>query len=182
MRSSSSARNSSAPKLSKLLPLRLSSKWRLLAASWSRRPATARFTTSMSHPKVTYFCILLHMRPACLRWPLPPATRSPKRDRSSTLSLLAPLESLNVLESHVPRWRRPWLHRSRRRFSTQTPLHRLRLLPLLQTRKLCMRCFNSRHMAPRCHWPRLPRLRLSQLYCLTLLKPPAEKRPQPIRP
>ena len=81
IRSNSCARNSSAPKRSKLLPSRHSSKWRLLAASWSRQLATARLTTSMLHPTVNNFCTRLHMRQAFLRWLLPLATRVPMRDR-----------------------------------------------------------------------------------------------------
>ena len=104
MRSSSSTRHSSALKHSKLLPSRLNSKWRLLAVSWSRRPATARFTTSTSIPTVLHLCIFQDMIPACLWWPLPPATRTPMRDRSSTFSLPAPPELLNTLESRASRW------------------------------------------------------------------------------
>ena len=89
MRSSSSACNSSATNLSKLLQLRLSSKWGLLAVSWSRKAAMARFTTSMLQPTVTHLCILLHMRLACLRWPLPPATRR-ATVRASLLSWRSP--------------------------------------------------------------------------------------------
>ena len=105
------------------------------------------------------------MRPACLRWPLPPAIRMPTRGHSSTSSPTAAFESLNAVESRAPRCRRPWLHRPWRRPSTQPPPHCLRLLPLSQLSKPSTRRLNSRHPAFRRHRPRRFWLQLIQL-CL----------------
>ena len=115
MRSSNSARNSSAPKRSKLLPLRISSKQLLHGVSWSRRPATARSTISTPYLSVLLF---LRMILACHWWPLLAATRTPTRARSSAFTLPVAAEPSSALESHAPWWWRPWLHRPRRRHST----------------------------------------------------------------
>ena len=88
MRSSSSARNLRAPKRSKLLPLRLSSKQRPHSDPWSCRPATARFMIGTPHPTALH-SILRHMFLACIWWPLLAATRTPTRARSSAPTLPA---------------------------------------------------------------------------------------------
>ena len=148
MRSSNSARNSSAPKRSKLLPLRLSSKQLFHGVSWSRRLATARSTTSTPYLSVLLFvCIIL----ACLRWPLLAAPRTPTRARSSAPTLSVAPELSGALECHAPWWWRP-----RRRHSTQSPLHCLRLLHLSQLCRPHTRRFKSRHPVTRRHLPRRP--------------------------
>ena len=98
MRSSNSARNSSAPQHSKLLLLRLSIKQLLHGVSWSRRPAMARSTASTPYLSVLLF---LRMILACLCWPLLAATRTLTRARSSAFTLSVLPEPSSALERHV---------------------------------------------------------------------------------
>ena len=99
MRSSSSSRNSSAPKRSKPLPLCHSSKERFRGVLWSCRQATGRSTTNT--PYLTVF-LYLHMFLTCLLWPLLADTCTLMRPRSSAPTLLAAPESSSALESHAP--------------------------------------------------------------------------------